>query len=418
MTSPTHTEGELQVSKLATEPYLLDRVIGVVHALGVVGEDRAVKLIYLAMTTRLFDQPVSVIVKGLSSAGKSYVTRQILKLFPKSAYRELTAMSEKALIYSKEPLRHRMLVIYEAAGLQGEFGSYLMRSLLSEGRIHYETVDRKNGGELCGRTIDREGPTGVILTTTAIKIHPENETRLLSVPINDSPEQTRNVMRQVGLEALSDVAVPEIPDDDELGTWRALQASLETEEHRVAVPFALVLAEVIPTVAVRLRRDFPLILNLIRAHALLHQANRDRDQNGLLATLADYEVVRELVEDLVSEGLEASVPASVRETVAAVDAIIHEKGSCTGYRGLGETLELDKSAVSRRVQKARDLGYLRNTQEKSGLPAILVLGEPLPKDRQILPSVTELAALMDRCSVAADLEGREGTNENVEAFEL
>lgn len=36
----------------------------------------------------------------------------------------------------------------------------------------------------------------------------------------------------------------------------------------------------VPAAAVRLRRDFKAILNLIRAHALLHQASRERDDKG------------------------------------------------------------------------------------------------------------------------------------------
>ena len=102
-------------------------------------------------------------------------------------------MSERALAYSKEPLVHRVLVLYEATALQGELGTYLIRSLLSEGCIRYETVEKtKNGME--PRLIFREGPTGLLVTTTAIKLHPENETRMLSIPVCDTAEQTRHVL--------------------------------------------------------------------------------------------------------------------------------------------------------------------------------------------------------------------------------
>ena len=54
----------------------------------------------------------------------------MLEHFPPGAYYALSAMSERALAYSEEPLKHRMLVIYEAAGMTGDFASYLVRSLL------------------------------------------------------------------------------------------------------------------------------------------------------------------------------------------------------------------------------------------------------------------------------------------------
>jgi hypothetical protein len=55
----------------------------------------------------------------------------------------------------------------------------------------------------------------------------------------------------------------------------------------------------VPPVAVRLRRDFRLLLSLIEAHALLHRERRDRDEQGrIVATRDDYATVRELVADL------------------------------------------------------------------------------------------------------------------------
>ena len=66
-------------------------------------------------------------------------------------------------------------------------------------------------------------------------------------------------------------------DGPNLEAWRALQVWLEGAERRVTVSYAADLAALIPPIAVRLRRDFGAILNLIRAHAVLHQAGRDRD---------------------------------------------------------------------------------------------------------------------------------------------
>src|SRR6185369_1776738 len=89
---------------------------------------------------------------------------------------------------------HRMLVIFEAAGMNSDFASYLIRSLLSEGRLRYETVEKTPEG-MKARLIEREGPTGLITTTTAVRLHPENETRLLSVGADDTAAQTKRVFR-------------------------------------------------------------------------------------------------------------------------------------------------------------------------------------------------------------------------------
>jgi hypothetical protein len=155
-------------------------------------------------------------------------------------------------------------VIYEAVGMTGEWASYLIRSLLSEGRIRYETVEKTKDG-MKGRMIEREGPTGLIVTTTQVRLHPENETRLLSIPVTDTAEQTKAVMRAL---ASDDHDPPNLSEWIELQRWIAGQGS------EVWIPYASELSELIPAVAVRLRRDFSALLGLISAHALLHQATR------------------------------------------------------------------------------------------------------------------------------------------------
>ena len=132
-------------------------------------------------------------MKGPSPGGKSFVVETTLKLFPPAAFYSLTAMSDRALAYSNEPLQHRHLVIYEAAGMASDFATYLIRSLLSEGRLRYETVEKAKDG-LVPRLIEREGPTGLIVTTTSLRLHPEN-TRMLSLTITDTHVQTAAVFR-------------------------------------------------------------------------------------------------------------------------------------------------------------------------------------------------------------------------------
>lgn len=354
------------------------------------GEEKLVKLLYLATTSRLFGRPVSVAVKGPSSGGKSYTVERALKFLPNSACHEMTGMSERGLIYDEEPLEHKMLVIYEAAGMDGDIASYVVRSLLSEGRLRYLTTGNDQEG-IKGRWIEREGPTGLITTTTAVNLHPENETRLISITVDDTAEQTRAVM----------LGIADADDDEEpfdLGPWHALQRWVELGDRRVVVPYRRRLAELIPGVAVRLRRDFKAVLTLIKANALLHQASRGRDERGrIVACHEDYAVVREIVADLMSEGVKATVPATVRETVAAVATLEEPSISQVARR-----LELDQSAGQRRVAKAVAEGYLRNLEDRRGRAARLVVGDPLPDDVELLPEPAEIG---DLCTYARQSGG-------------
>ena len=104
--------------------------------------------------------------------------------------------------------------------------------------------------------------------------------------------------------------------------------------------------------------------------------------------------MRELVVDIVSEGVEATVPATVREMVEAVAG----SEEPLSIAQLASLLGLDKSATSRRWQNARARGYLKNLEEKRGKPARIVLGDPLPDDVEILPSPSAARGALQRCS--------------------
>jgi hypothetical protein len=247
-------------------------------------------------------------------------------------------MSDRALAYSSEPLQHRFLVIYEAAGMASELATYLIRSLLSEGRVRYETVEKTKDG-FAHRLIEREGPTGLIVTTTILRLHPEDETRMLSLTVTDTREHTAAVMQALARE--TDIAA-------DLSRWQALQTWLATGSHRVVIPFADRLADLVPPVAVRLRRDFKTVLMLIRAHALLHQTSRAADEEGrIVAALDDYAQVRDLIGTLVAEGAETTVTQDVRNVVDAVARLLHDDVIEVRQSDLAETLRLDKSVISR-----------------------------------------------------------------------
>jgi hypothetical protein len=383
---------------LIFESDILGRFVAELPRAGLVGEDRSAKILFLALTTRLFGRPVSVAVKGPSSGGKSYIVEIVLRFFPTAAYWERTAMSDRALAYSDEDFRHRHLVIYEAAGMASDIASYLIRSLLSEGRIRYELVEKTKNG-MIARVIEKDGPTGLIVTTTAPRLHPENETRLLSLAVKDTPQQTAAILQALARGTETARAV-------DYGQWQALQKWLGVGERRVVVPFAEKLAGLVPPIAVRLRRDFGLLLALIQAHALLHRELRQKDGQGrILAMLDDYAAVRNLVADLFAEGVDATVKPETRETVAAAGALLKARDKeDASLADIAKVLTLDRSATSRRVAEAKSRGYLVNNETRKGRPARLALGDPMPAEIEILPTPDRLA---DCCTVAALQEGIE-----------
>src|SRR5215211_4086403 len=203
--------------------------------------------------------------------------------------------------------------------MAGDMQTYLIRTLLSEGEIKYQTAEAIPGKGVQPRLLHLEGPTGLVVTTTQTRMHPENETRLFSLNMTDSRDQTRDILMALADEDREPVSMDE---------WRALQTWLEAQTHDATIPYAKTLADLVPPVAVRLRRDFRAVLQLIKSHAVLHQATREKDERGrIIAEIADYSVVYDLVADLVAEGVDSAVNETVRETVEAVAKLVKDENA-------------------------------------------------------------------------------------------
>ena len=215
-----------------------------------------------------------------------------------------------------------------------------------------------------------------------MRLHPENETRLLSLTVSDTPEQTAAIFQAL---ANSGTHGPN------LSQWQALQTWLAMSNCQVDIPYADHLAKSVPPVAVRLRRDFKTVLTLIRAHALLHQARRQKDADGhIVAEVADYVAAKELVAELLAEGAEVAIKPEIRETVRTVEALLAQGRDEVKQTEIKKELKLDKSVVSRRVAAALDAGVLRNLEDRRGKRARLVLGDPLPEEIELLPKPEQL----------------------------
>ena len=165
----------------------------------IAGEVRNAKLAYLVGTSRLFGEAMHCAVKGPSSAGKSILREQVLKYFPQESLISFTSLSERALIYEERDFQHVILSMGEAQSKEEiSFQDYLLRELMSENKIVYK-VPVKVGSKIQTTTIEKHGPVAFFVTTTRNKLHNENETRLLSLDVDESAEQTRKVLRKIAV---------------------------------------------------------------------------------------------------------------------------------------------------------------------------------------------------------------------------
>jgi hypothetical protein len=393
----TKNENKLETSELVNSPSILTSLEYKLRRMGFAGSANIPQLIYLCLQTRRFGKPVSLIIKGPSGSGKSFALSSALKFVPEASYEHYSGMSEKAIIYSGLDLQNKHLVIGEAAGLSSGNGRAFLRQLISEGSIKYMTVQSTDKGVNSKVLPPIKGPCGLIMTTTANSLHPEDESRMLTVNINESSEQIKQAL-------LAQARGKSRTEDVNFDSWHSFDRMIGEGVIDVDIPFAEQLAEALPTTHFRVQRDFPHLLSLIATHALLHKYMRSVDDNGrIIATIHDYAEVHRLVSGPISEGLEMAVPATVREIVEAVaklapdsskDLTFGFNGEGVSQREISDLLKRDQSVISRNAHSAIEQGYLVNLNPGQGREAKLVLGErELPKG-YALPTPEQLQILL------------------------
>ena len=363
----------------------------------IAGETKNAKLLYLVGTSRLFAKGMHAAIKGPSSGGKSELRTRVLEYFPPEDVISFTSMSERALLFMAEDLQHRILSMGEAiSGEELKLQDYLLRELMSEGVLRYP-IATKVGGHITTTVIEKHGPVSFMVTTTRNKLHQENETRMLSLEVDDGEAQTRAVMAKVAESEGYSVA----PRSDDLEPWRNYQRFLAAGSREVIIPFARTLVRLIPPSAVRLRRDVGQLLRAIKVHALLHRQHRPRDNNG--PTVArideDYAPVRSLMGDLIATTAQVKVRKAVVATIEAVEARQPENlHHGVSAREVADELHLDRTAAWRRLKQAEDAGYVVNVEERRGHPGQYRTtneSEAMP-DADMLPTVEQLKEALER----------------------
>lgn len=300
----TEQEGAAARAWAKEHPHPLYDAIELTSRAGLVREKKNRALLLLAFTSRKMDNPINAIGKGDSSSGKSFLASTMLKLIPDEDVREFTRVTAAALFYGGESsLQNKVVYIREAPG--GEDTEHSLRTFMSENDLKLLTVQKD---ESTGRNRTEEvvikGPICFYTTTTSVEVNPENETRLLTITSDESEATTRAFLDPKAYQAQFG---PLATGEDELKTWKNFQRVLD-KGLLIVVPYALHLCDGFPTQNIRARRDFAKMIELIRASAFLHQFHRRRepfvDDKGqpretLYASVADYEIVKSLVEESV-----------------------------------------------------------------------------------------------------------------------
>ena len=212
----------------------------------------------------------SVFVKGASSAGKNFLTDTILSLFPQTTMENLTSASLRSWNYLGDQLQHKIVYVAERNQQAGQV--HPIRLLISEKElIHWVTV--KHDGHFVQEKHVTKGPIAAISTTTRDTVEVDDETRHISVWMDESPEQTTRIARAALMEGKS-------LTDEEVEAWHRIQTLLEK---RAEIPIEFpdwfaAMSELVRNDDIRIRRYFKAFLQACRVVALIRSFRRAEEQ--------------------------------------------------------------------------------------------------------------------------------------------
>ncbi|MCZ7647431.1 MAG: hypothetical protein M5U26_19605 [Planctomycetota bacterium] len=309
-------EDRAQALALLKRADLLDAIRADLDALGWVGEDDAKLLLYMVALSRKLPDPLWAASRASAGAGKSHGLDVIAELTPPEELIHVSRLTDSALYYQNgNALRNKLVLLDEADSLTSEV-IVALRVLKTRGALSLSHVQRDfaTGGT---RTefVEAKGPVSV-LTSTAGGLDAQLLSRCYDLPVDESPEQTEKVL-EAQRKAKADPAFW-----GSSGT-RARIVALHRNAQRllecrpVLIPFADRIA--FPATSVRHRREQERFLALIEASALLHQHQRLKDGDFVVADVRDFEVARRLAGSHV-ERAQDSLTGQTRELLAALRA--------------------------------------------------------------------------------------------------
>ncbi|MGH9284869.1 MAG: hypothetical protein ACRD0M_04225 [Acidimicrobiales bacterium] len=263
-------EEEAAALELLKDPRLVERILADFEMAGVVGEQTNKLLGYLAAVSRKLEDPLAVMVRSSSAAGKSSLLDAVLAFVPEEDRVAYSAMTGQSLFYMGErDLAHKVLAIAEEEGAAR--AAYALKLLQSEGELSIASTGKDPAsGRLTTHTYRVAGPVAILTTTTAAEVDEELLNRCIVLTVDENRAQTRAIHDRQRAAQTIDGLLARRGRDAVVKVHRDAQRLLKPV--LVANPFAPRLG--FADERTRTRRDHVKYLSLIRAIALLHQHQR------------------------------------------------------------------------------------------------------------------------------------------------
>jgi len=373
VTRAERRRAEREARKLLESTHFFNEFLRAMKKTGLVAEERNALVILIVVVSRVLSRPLNVFVKGHSSAGKNWLVTRVLRLLPKSAVAEITSASDKAWNYSGSDFRHRVIYVQEQNEAAGTIDP--IRLLISEGKL-VRIVPRWEGGQIVTKRHVARGPVAAISTTTRNRLKIDDETRHISIWVDESNDQTRRIVRSYTQDAES------LSREDRM-TWRMVHLLLESRIG-VKVDFPKWFDEVPNCLFVDdlgVRRYYPAFVEACRTICIIRsfQSSRRFSKHGRLQMdFADYAITALIFDPVFVESLRLGKAAG-EGTRRLVEELHAENKRPVRAKDLAHKLKCSMDQAYSKLRYAETVGVIRraNKPEKSNRKTFL----PTPRPR-------------------------------------
>ncbi len=273
----------------------------------IVGEIPSREIILMCAMGRLVENcsytSFNLLMHSESSAGKDYITKNVLKLIPETNVFSRTRISPTVLNYWK-PFKRIGLdswngcILYLPDISEPVLNSDAMKLLCSDGS--HITITEK--GE--ARDIEIKGKPVIFSTTATTTPNEEILNRFSIVHLDESEEQTKRIMKMQGIRMMEGLSCEYNP--------LIKQALSHLKRYSVKIPFADKVVDVFPSKKISERRNFERFFDFIKAITCVYQFQRELEGGKyLIAEIEDYDKARNIFMN-IQQGI-SSIPLNRRQ---------------------------------------------------------------------------------------------------------
>ena len=268
---------------------LLKSLNQLIEKAGIIGEENSRLLLFLITISYLNKSPLHGIVQGSSGSGKTHIISRIADLMPQEDVLRFTRITESSLYnWGEFDLFQKIIIIEDLDGLK-EDALYALREFISNQVLRSSvTIKDKKGNNKSSHKIVK-GQFSSLSATTKGETYEDNMNRSFIIAINESEEQTEKIINYQNQRVAG-----YINRDEEQKAINFIQKIVRNLKHyEVVNPYATQIQ--LPNNVKNKRRLNEMFQSIIKQITILHQYQRETQNNFLITEIEDIENAVEIL---------------------------------------------------------------------------------------------------------------------------